>query len=176
MCSGARMTSLHCLAYARSCEGVKPGPTNTDVRISAGCAHPVRQEWEESPGVDTPGLLLSRKKVHAEGYSSPQPTYLAILLQASKGTRIRQGAPDEDKALAAHVLELVPKDQLLSEAAHLCELLILLGHEADAGVLQQVGFIAASPLSLCTQATFHATSRNSADVRPCKEKERCRDA
>ncbi|CAL5218701.1 g412 [Coccomyxa viridis] len=57
--------------------------------------------------------------------------------KASKGTRIRQGAPDEDKALAAHVLELVPKDQLLSEAAQLCELLILLGHEADAAILQQ---------------------------------------
>lgn len=68
-------------------------------------------------------------------------------MQASKGTRIRQGAPDEDKALAAHVLELVPKDQLLSEAAQLCELLILLGHEADAGILQQVGSVSADQLS-----------------------------
>jgi len=59
--------------------------------------------------------------------------------QASKGTRIRQGGPDEDKALAAHMLELVPNNQLLSEAAQLCELLILLRHEADAGILQQVG-------------------------------------
>ena len=42
------------------------------------------------------------------------------LWQASKGTRIRQGGPDEDKALAAHMLELVPNDQLLSEAAQLC--------------------------------------------------------
>ena len=46
------------------------------------------------------------------------------------------------------MLELVPKDQLLSEAAQLCELLILLGHEADAGILQQVGSIAASALSM----------------------------
>ena len=70
-------------------------------------------------------------------------------LQASKGTRIRQGGPDEDKALAAHVLELVPKDPLLSEAAQLCELLILLGHVADAGILQQVVPLAAPRLSLC---------------------------
>ena len=59
-------------------------------------------------------------------------------LQASKGTRIRQGGPDEDKALAAHVLELLPSRQLLTEAAQLCELLILLRHEGDAGILQQV--------------------------------------
>ncbi len=38
------------------------------------------------------------------------------------------------------MLELVPKDQLLSEAAQLCELLILLGHEADAAILQQVDY------------------------------------
>ena len=60
-------------------------------------------------------------------------------LQASKGTRIRQGGPNEDKALAAHVLELLPSRQLLTEAAQLCEILILLGHESDAGILQQVG-------------------------------------
>lgn len=59
-------------------------------------------------------------------------------MQASKGTRIRQGGPDEDKALAAHILELLPTQQLLTEAAQLCELLILLRHEADAGILQQV--------------------------------------
>ncbi|CAK0773220.1 hypothetical protein CVIRNUC_004042 [Coccomyxa viridis] len=57
--------------------------------------------------------------------------------KASKGTRIRQGGPDEDKALAAHVLELLPSRQLLTEAAQLCEILILLGHESDAGILQQ---------------------------------------
>jgi elongator complex protein 1 len=70
------------------------------------------------------------------------------LLQASKGTRIRQGGPDEDKELAAHVLELTPKPQLLTEAAQLCELLILLRHEGDAGILQQV-WPGSSPLSLC---------------------------
>ncbi|BDA44195.1 Elongator complex protein 1 [Coccomyxa sp. Obi] len=57
--------------------------------------------------------------------------------KGSKVNRIRQGGPGEDKALAAHILELQPRAQLLAEAAQLCELLILLGHEADARVLQQ---------------------------------------
>ena len=52
------------------------------------------------------------------------------------------------------MLELVPKDQLLSEAAQLCELLILLRHEADAGILQQVGSVAALLLSILMLITF----------------------
>ena len=68
-----------------------------------------------------------------------RPEDACMRLQASKGTRIRQGGPDEDKALAAHVLELLPSRQLLTEAAQLCEILIMLGHESDASILQQVG-------------------------------------
>ena len=67
------------------------------------------------------------------------PEVACARLQASKGMRIRQGGPDEDKALAAHILELLPGRQMLTEAAQLCEILILLGHESDAGILQQVG-------------------------------------
>ena len=73
------------------------------------------------------------------------PEDACMRLQASKGTRIRQGGPDEDKALAAHILELLPSRQVLTEAAQLCETLILLGHESDAGILQQVGIFFASP-------------------------------
>lgn len=56
----------------------------------------------------------------------------------SKGNRIRQGGPNEQAALVAHIAELQPRPQHLVEAAQLCELLILLGHEADARILQQV--------------------------------------
>ena len=59
-------------------------------------------------------------------------------VQGSKANRIRQGGPGEDKALAAHILELQPRAQQLAKAAQLCELLIMLGHEADARTLQQV--------------------------------------
>ena len=58
-------------------------------------------------------------------------------MQGSRANRIRQGGPGEDKALAAHILELQPRKQQLAEAAQLCELLIMLGHEADARTLQQ---------------------------------------
>ncbi|KAK9915662.1 hypothetical protein WJX75_002381 [Coccomyxa subellipsoidea] len=57
--------------------------------------------------------------------------------KGSKANRIRQGGPGEDKALAAHILELQPRAQQLAKAAQLCELLIMLGHEADARTLQQ---------------------------------------
>ncbi|EIE25950.1 IKI3-domain-containing protein [Coccomyxa subellipsoidea C-169] len=69
--------------------------------------------------------------------------------KGSKANRIRQGGPGEDKALAAHILELQPRAQQLAEAAQLCELLIMLGHEADARTLQQ-----ASPA--CMLMCIHA--------------------
>ncbi len=72
-----------------------------------------------------------------------------MTVQGSKVNRIRQGGPGEDKALAAHILELQPRAQLLAEAAQLCELLILLGHEADARVLQQ------ARTSFCTPYYTH---------------------
>ena len=59
-------------------------------------------------------------------------------LQASKGPRIKQGAPDEDAALAQHLLAMQPRLAQLQEIAQLAELLVLLGHEGDARVLQQV--------------------------------------
>jgi hypothetical protein len=83
-------------------------------------------------------------------------------LQASKGTRIRQGGPDEDKALAAHVLELTPSPQLLTEAAQLCELLILLRHEGDAGILQQV-WPGSSPFERSLACPIQVTAFTSAE-------------
>ena len=58
--------------------------------------------------------------------------------QAAKGPRIRQGGPGEDQALAKHLLGMQPQPAQLSDAAQLAELLVLLGHEGDARILQQV--------------------------------------
>ena len=44
-----------------------------------------------------------------------------------KGTRIRQGSPEEEKALGTHLLSLMPTPRHLTEAGQLAELLILLG-------------------------------------------------
>ena len=58
------------------------------------------------------------------------------MLQASKGARIRQGSPQEEAALAAHIRALAPGPAALAEAGQLAELLVLLQHEADARLLQ----------------------------------------
>ena len=58
--------------------------------------------------------------------------------QPAKGARIRQGGPGEDQALAKHLLGMQPRPLQLAEAAQLAELLVLLGHEGDARILQQV--------------------------------------
>lgn len=57
-------------------------------------------------------------------------------LQASKGTRIRQGSPQEEAALALHVSALAPSPEALRDAGQLAELLVLLGHARDASLLQ----------------------------------------
>ncbi|KAL3149903.1 hypothetical protein ABBQ38_013268 [Trebouxia sp. C0009 RCD-2024] len=54
-----------------------------------------------------------------------------------KKGRIRQGSPEEERALGQHITALAPSPKQLSEAGQLAELLTLLGHEADARVLQQ---------------------------------------
>ncbi|GMH34369.1 hypothetical protein BSKO_02203 [Bryopsis sp. KO-2023] len=54
-----------------------------------------------------------------------------------KGLRIRQGTPEEERALCEHIKNLQPSDQSCEEFGQLTELLILLGHERDARTLQQ---------------------------------------
>ncbi|DBA88250.1 hypothetical protein WJX77_011440 [Trebouxia sp. C0004] len=54
-----------------------------------------------------------------------------------KSGRIRQGSPEEERALGQHIAALAPSPKQLTEAGQLAELLTLLGHEADARVLQQ---------------------------------------
>ncbi|KAA6419594.1 MAG: elongator complex 1-like [Trebouxia sp. A1-2] len=54
-----------------------------------------------------------------------------------KSGRIRQGSPEEERALGQHIAALAPSTKQLTEAGQLAELLTLLGHEADARVLQQ---------------------------------------
>ena len=56
--------------------------------------------------------------------------------QNKKGPRIRQGSPQEEEALVSHIISLIPTAQTCSEVGQLTELLILLGHEADARRLQ----------------------------------------
>ena len=55
----------------------------------------------------------------------------------NKGTRIREGSPEEEQQLAGHLLSLAPTEGACAEAGQLCELLVLLGHEPDARLLQQ---------------------------------------
>lgn len=54
-----------------------------------------------------------------------------------KGGRIRQGSPEEERALGQHIAALAPSPKQLTETSQLTELLTLLGHESDARVLQQ---------------------------------------
>ncbi|KAK9808650.1 hypothetical protein WJX72_001296 [[Myrmecia] bisecta] len=54
-----------------------------------------------------------------------------------KGTRIRQGSPEEEQALAAHLQALQPTTRSGTQVGQLTELLVVLGHEQDARILQQ---------------------------------------
>ena len=53
-----------------------------------------------------------------------------------KGTRIRQGSPEEEAALVSHIASLATTPRQCTEAGQLTELLVLLGHEGDARRLQ----------------------------------------
>ena len=52
------------------------------------------------------------------------------LRQQDKGNRIRQGSPEEERALGQHLSALAPSTKQLTEAGQLAELLILLGMHA----------------------------------------------
>lgn len=62
---------------------------------------------------------------------------LTALLQGKRGSRIRQGTPQEENALAQHLMQLAPSQQRTSEAGQLGEVLVLLGQLHTAAVLQQ---------------------------------------
>ena len=57
-------------------------------------------------------------------------------VQVSKGARIRQGSPEEEAALAAHIAALAPTPAALAALGELSEALVVLGHADDARVLQ----------------------------------------
>lgn len=57
-------------------------------------------------------------------------------MQAKKGPKIRQGSPEEEAALVSHILSMEPSARQCTEVGQLGELLVLLGHEADARKLQ----------------------------------------
>lgn len=59
-----------------------------------------------------------------------------MTVQNKKGPRIRQGSPQEEEALVSHILSLAPNPQMCAEVGQLTEILIFLGHEADARNLQ----------------------------------------
>jgi hypothetical protein len=50
-----------------------------------------------------------------------------VCCSQDKGTRIRQGSPEEEKALGTHLMSIDPSARQLTEAGQLAELLILLG-------------------------------------------------
>ncbi|KXZ43844.1 hypothetical protein GPECTOR_79g123 [Gonium pectorale] len=52
-------------------------------------------------------------------------------------TRVRQGSPLEEASLVSHCHSLAPRAATLEEAAQLSELLVLLGHDDDARLLQR---------------------------------------
>ena len=54
----------------------------------------------------------------------------------SKGARIRQGSPEEEAALAAHIGALAPTPAALAALGELSEALVVLGHPEDARLLQ----------------------------------------
>lgn len=56
--------------------------------------------------------------------------------QAKKGTRIRQGSPQEEAALAEHLTTLAPRKETLSDSRQLAEVMVVLGHVEAAMTLQ----------------------------------------
>lgn len=57
--------------------------------------------------------------------------------KGKKGRRIKQGGPEEEAGLEAHLLTLAPARHVLEEAGQLSELLVMLQHIGDATKLQQ---------------------------------------
>jgi hypothetical protein len=53
------------------------------------------------------------------------------------GARIKQGSPLEEASLVSHVHSLAPRPGILEEVGQLAELLVLMGHDADARTLQR---------------------------------------
>ena len=66
------------------------------------------------------------------------PDLLIFAMQNRKGPRIRQGSPQEEEALVAHIASLAPSQKQLEEVGELNEFLILLDHESDARKLQNL--------------------------------------
>ena len=58
--------------------------------------------------------------------------------QSKKGPKIRQGSPEEEAALVSHIASLAQSAKQCTEAGQLAELLVLLGHEADARRIQSL--------------------------------------
>ena len=57
--------------------------------------------------------------------------------KAKGGRKIKQGSPEEERALGEHLAGLGPPDHLLEEAGQITELLCALGHLGDAQKLQR---------------------------------------
>eukprot|EP00887_Chlorella_sp_A99_P002271 scaffold10.g2271.t1 len=57
--------------------------------------------------------------------------------KSKSNVRVRQGSPQEEKMLGEHLLGLAPTGAAFAQAGQLAELLVLLGHEADAALLQR---------------------------------------
>lgn len=71
---------------------------------------------------------------------TPHPLLAAALPRVqskSKSSRIRQGSPQEEEQLALHLLGLAPAAHTCAEVGQLAEVLVVLGHAADAALLQQ---------------------------------------
>jgi len=99
-----------------------------------------RQEWccfersvsGSNRGAGSPNLKQQRRQAPL----CESPEAYDLRMQVSKGARIRQGSPEEEAALAAHIGALAPTPAALAALGELSEALVVLGHADDARVLQ----------------------------------------
>ena len=70
--------------------------------------------------------------------SAGSSSLFVFMPQSKKGPKIRQGSPEEEAALVSHIASLAQTAKQCTEAGQLAELLVLLGHEADARRIQSL--------------------------------------
>lgn len=88
--------------------------------------------------------------------------------QAKKGPRIRQGSPQEEAALAAHLVGLAPSPGALQDAGALAEALVALGQERAAAALQAALSRLVSHQKVCRRRRLFPQPLGSLRRQPCR--------
>jgi elongator complex protein 1 len=84
------------------------------------------------------------------------PSLVPPAQSKSQSSKIRQGSPQEEEQLAEHVLGLAPHAATCAEVGALAELLVVLGHAADAALLQQrLGSLVAAQAAAAADVLAH---------------------